>query len=294
MKNLILFLVSLLTLTSCEEIIDVDLETADSKLVIDAKIERIHTNETAEAITEVEVILSLTTAFNEISPSYVNNAVVSLTDLSSGVLYRMENNLNDGRYHIILEDFEVLNDTEYLLTVIYNEETYEAREVLNPSVPIDNLFQIKNNNAFSDPEDVAVNITFTDIEGPGSHYIFKFDGVNFLATDDEFIIDGAPFNFDFFHEEPEETFLTVNLLGSDELTNNYVDSVIELAEGSNNGPFGTVPFGIRGNIVNTTNSDNFPFGYFRINEVYSTIVDLVDNEDAPEKEDAIQQNSTNQ
>ena len=33
------------------------------------------------------------------------------------------------------------------------------------------------------------------------------------------------------------------------------------------GPFETQPATLRGNCINTTNPDNFPFGYFRLSEV---------------------------
>ena len=35
------------------------------------------------------------------------------------------------------------------------------------------------------------------------------------------------------------------------------------------GPFETMPAVVRGNIVNETNQDNFPFGYFRLSEADS-------------------------
>ena len=33
------------------------------------------------------------------------------------------------------------------------------------------------------------------------------------------------------------------------------------------GPFETTPATVRGNCINETNPDNFPFGYFRLSEV---------------------------
>lgn len=291
MKYILFFLISLLVFTSCEEVIDVDLDTSETRLVIDAKIERKHFP-SGEITQEVIVDLSLTTSFFEPTPTFINDAEVSLTDMNTGTVYSAQNfNNTNGQYIIVNSDFVVQNDTEYLLTVLYNNETYEATEILNPSVPIDNLFQFKNNNAFSDPEDVAINITFQDLEGVGDYYVFNIDNNNFLATDDEFIIDGESFSFDYFYEVPQENLqdeeLTVYLLGSDQATNNYVDSIVELSDGSGNGPFGTVPFEIKGNIVNTTNANNYPYGYFRINEVYFAQINLVDNEQAPEKETVI-------
>ena len=46
-----------------------------------------------------------------------------------------------------------------------------------------------------------------------------------------------------------------------------------LQQGSedNNGPFETQPATLRGNCINQTNQENFPFGYFRLSEVDEVI-----------------------
>lgn len=40
-----------------------------------------------------------------------------------------------------------------------------------------------------------------------------------------------------------------------------------MASGNGGSPFQTTPSGVRGNIVNQTNSKNFAYGYFRLSEV---------------------------
>lgn len=294
MKKIFFLIINILVITSCEEVIDVDLDSDTGRLVIDARVERIYNTPAGEIINEVFVNLSLTTSFYDTTPNYVNNAQVSLTDLSSNIVYNLESINGTGLYSILSSsNFEVQNDTEYLLTVVSDNETYQASEVLNVSVPIDNVFQFKASEEIIDPEDVAVNITFTDIVGPESYYIFGFNNMNFLATDDEFIIDGEDFSFEYFYEDPPTETLTIFLYGSDKRTNNYVESIEELSEGGGNGPFSTVPYEVKGNISNTTNPSNYPYGYFRINEVYFTHVDLVKNEEAPEKKDILNLGSEN-
>jgi hypothetical protein len=41
------------------------------------------------------------------------------------------------------------------------------------------------------------------------------------------------------------------------------------ASGNNDSPFPTVPTQARGNIINQSNADNYPLGYFRLSEVAS-------------------------
>lgn len=286
MKKIFFLIISILIITSCEEVIDVDLASDTGRLVIDARVERIYNTPEDEIINEVFVNLSLTTSFYDNIPNYINNAEVTLTDLSSNTIYNLENVTDSGLYSISpSSNFVIQNDTEYLLTVIYNSETYQASEVLNVSVPIDNVFQFKASEEIIEPEDVAVNVTYTDIEDEENYYVFGFNNMNFLATDDEFILDGEPFNFDYFYEDPPTETLTIFLYGSDKRTNNFVESIEELAEGGGNGPFSTVPYEVKGNIVNISNTENYPYGYFRVNEVYFAQIDLVENKDAPSIEE---------
>ena len=283
MKKIFFLIINILVFTGCEEVIDVDLASDTGRLVIDARVERIYNTPEDEIINEVFVNLSLTTSFYDTTPNYVNNAEVSLTDQSSNTVYTLESVNESGLYSILpSSDFEVQNDTEYMLTVVYNNETYQASEVLNISVPIDDVFQFKASEEIIEPEDVAVNITYTDLPGLGNYYIFGFNNMNFLATDDEFIKDGKEFSFEYFYEDPPTEILTIFVYGSDKRTNNYVDSIEELSEGGSNGPFSTVPYEVKGNIANVTNPNNYPYGYYRINEVYFTQIDLINNEDAPE------------
>jgi hypothetical protein len=47
--------------------------------------------------------------------------------------------------------------------------------------------------------------------------------------------------------------------------------LLQQTEDGGGGPFETQPATVRGNMINQTNPDNFPLGYFRISEI-STIV----------------------
>ena len=281
MKKLFFLITSILIFTGCEDVVQVDLASDTGRLVIDARLERIY-DVTGEIHNDVAVNLSLTTSFYNPFPNYVNDAQVSITDLNSETVYNLDRIDNSGFYAIPTSaNFEIQNDIEYKLTVIYNGETYEAIEVLNVSVPIDSALQFRASEEIVEPEDVAINVTYTDIEGTENYYFFGFNNTNFLATDDDFTIDGDEFTFNYFYEDPKSQTMIIFLYGSNKRTNNYVDSVEELSEGGSNGPFSTVPYEIKGNIVNVSNSSNYPYGYFRVNEVYFTKINLVENENAP-------------
>jgi len=281
MKKIIIALLFLFAIVGCEEVVNINLETGDTRLVIEAKAERIFLP-TGGIANEVEVILSLTNGFFENSIDFVNNATVTLTNLENQTVYNLRITPNPGHYILIEnQNFIVQNNAEYLLRVTHDGQVYESTASLNVSVPIDNVFQYREDASFFDPEHVALNISFTDLEEDGNRYIISVDNYDFISINDGFFNEqNRQFNFDYFYEDPKFPSVTIYIIGSDEMTNNYIDNVLEVAEGGANGPFSTVPFEVRGNIQNITTPEKNPFGYFRVNELYQTTVNIVPNDEA--------------
>ncbi len=58
----------------------------------------------------------------------------------------------------------------------------------------------------------------------------------------------------------------INLYGVSEQYHNYIKLLIRQS-GGQGGPFSTTPAEINGNCINTTNPENYAFGYFRLTEV---------------------------
>ena len=293
MKNFIALFVFLITLISCEEVVNLDLPSGQTRLVIEASIQKIVFEDSAgnQPVEgdDVLVEISQTTDFNDLEPAFINDAVVSITDLTNGVVYPLENFSDWGEYGLLNPiDFVVQDDVEYLLRVEYDGEVFEATETLNVSTPINNIEQFKNTNS-NTISGLKIGVSFTDLEEPDNFYIVSFDDFDFITIDDEFLDNSNPFNLEYFYDEEldiEETKdITISVWGSDREFSTFIDAISELVDGGQNGPFSTVPFQIRGNIVNTTNSDNFPFGYFRIHETYSKQVTLISNDLAPEEEE---------
>jgi len=167
---------------------------------------------------------------------------------------------------------------DYKLTVNYNNETYESVERMAISTPFTEIKQVKNNNNF-DEDGVAVEIAFNDIGAEDNFYFLNLGDANFATIEDEFFTDGKEIRFTFFFDENVTLNHLFRIYGSNMRFNTFMDAIIEISSGGSNGPFGTVPFKARGNIVNTTNKENFPFGFFRISEVYPWSIELVPNKD---------------
>ncbi len=260
MRRALLFCILLSTFFSCEDVIDVDLPTSEPRLVIDALIG--FNSRNGDPITVGEVKLTLTAPFfdDEVPPAL--NAEVEIIDDESGEIFP----LVEGDPGIFSTGFPELQfNRDYTLSIRYDGETYSATERLNPSPVIDNAVQ-GDGFLFDQDEETEVIITFTDIPGERNDYLFSFGFDNFLVIDDEFFQD-SEITFSYFYEDVETgDLLPITLFGIDSEFATYAELALTQSGEDGGGPFAVPPATIKGNIVNTTNADNFPFGYFAISE----------------------------
>ena len=66
--------------------------------------------------------------------------------------------------------------------------------------------------------------------------------------------------------EPNDQ-LVLSLQGVSSRYANYMDKLLNIAGTDGGNPFTTAPATLRGNMVNQTNPNNFPYGYFSLGEV---------------------------
>ncbi|RKN14245.1 DUF4249 domain-containing protein [Aquimarina sp. AD1] len=263
MKKLLYLIIGLSIITSCEDVIDVDVPNGEPKLVIDASFE-IYLDETpVDALGGVRLTLSAP-FFNDGVPT-VSNATVFITHLSDNSVVNFIESLNEPGF-FIPEDPNLIPefDIDYELTVIYEGETYKATTQLIPTVAIDNVEQ--GDGTLFDGDETEVIVFFTDEGNREDFYLFDFDFNLYLPSEDRFY-QGESFNFSYFYEDMvggEQ--VTIKILGIDERYYNYSNILIEQSEQDGGNPFQTPPAQIRGNIINTTNPDNFALGYFNLSE----------------------------
>ena len=129
MKKNILFILVILVLSSCEEVIYLDLQNSQPKLVIEATI-----NVQEDDLSIAEVKLSKTAPFFENYIPPVTDALVAITS-STGEVYSF-NHTQNGIY--IANIIPVLDNT-YTLEVIHQDETYTATESLHTAVSYTHL-----------------------------------------------------------------------------------------------------------------------------------------------------------
>jgi hypothetical protein len=261
MKRILILMVILTTISSsCEEVVEVDLNEIDPRLVIDASIIKDIENGNSTAV----VKLSTTTPFFNSGIDYVNNATVTVTN-SDGEVFTFEE-ISDGIFEF--NNFDPQSDVAYTLEVVYEGDTYSATETLQTVVPLEYVEQ-RNDGGFSG-EDIELKAFFTDPIGVENYYFFEGLSARGDVYDtfyDEFF-DGNPiFGFYLVEDLQQGDEVTFYLHGVNEQFYNFMFVLLQQSTDQSDGPFETQPATVRGNIINESNSENFPLGYFRVSEV---------------------------
>ena len=262
-RNWIVFLALFVFISSCEEVVVVDLEEAEKRIVIDASIKW----KKGTDGNEQKIKISKTRGFYETDPIPVTDANVTITTSDADVFEFVNDDENPGTY--ITEQFEPVIGQEYQLNIQAEGQNFQATEVLKSVVPIDSITQ--RNDAGFGGDEIEIKTHYTDPAGIENFYLFNYQ-VSFIQIptleifDDEFN-DGNPI-FSTYQEEDLKAGEIVNIQMQG-ISRQYYDYLFLLLNqiGDSGGPFQTRPATVRGNIINTTNEQNFPFGYFSLSEV---------------------------
>ncbi len=259
MKKLIVMFLCIGILTSCEDVIDVDLNDTPPKLVVDASITKGFNDDSV-----ARVFLSTTVPFFDNNVTKVNDAVVMIIS-SDGTIYNLENT-SDGLFSY--NSINPMPNLDYTLKIIYKDEIYTATEKLNTVVPLEFVEQ-RNDGGFSG-DDIELKAYFTDPAGEKNYYFFEGisqRGVVLDVYNDEFFNGNTIFGYFLVEDLEPDDNVYFYLHGVNEAFYNYMFILLQQTSNQGGGPFETQPATVRGNIINETNSSNYPLGYFRISEV---------------------------
>lgn len=249
-------------ITSCTDVIDVDVPNGGERLVIDASIKW----EKGTTGQDQTIILSKSTEyFSDNSFVGVVGALVQVTNNTTGDSF-VFNDQADGNY-TTSNFIPILNDT-YTLTVVYDAETYTGTETLFSVSDITSIEQ----DVFSGfgEDEIQVRIFFDDPAGIHNYYTAEFISPHIpfrdLTTRDDEFSDGNE-NFIEFDDEDlvAGDVVTISLHGVSEHYYNYA-TILENQAGEN-GPFSSTPVQLTGNCKNLNNPDEEVLGYFRLGEV---------------------------
>ena len=263
MKQIIIIILITVFTFSCEDVVDIDLPTAEPRLVIDASINWF--KGTTGNDQRIRLTLSVPFYDSEIPPAL--NAQVFITDLN-GNTFTFIDNRNSGLY-INTEFIPELNGI-YNLTINYNGETFTATETLKSVAEIEYVEQ--NLEGGFTGEETEIKAYFTDPGDAENYYFFEYIP-NFNVTPsldtfkDEFVNGNEIFGFYVDEDLNIGDDIIIRNYGVSERFYEFMFILLQQSSEDGGGPFETQPATVRGNCVNQTNPENFPFGYFRLSEV---------------------------
>ena len=262
MKKLYYLIILSLIVTSCEDVIEVDVPKASPRLVIDAGINWFkNTSGNEQAI---KLTLSAPYFDLEIPPAI--GAQITITDTNNNVFNFLED-INDAGIYRNNTFLPVINAT-YILTIIYENEIYVATETLKSVSSIDFIEQ-KNDGGFAGDE-IEIKAFYTDPVNEQNFYGYQFvnttvPNMAIEVYDDEFTNGNQIFAF-YTNEDLEKGHeLVIRNFGISEQFYEFM-FILQQQSGGTGDPFGTQPATVRGNCINTSNPENFPFGYFRVSQ----------------------------
>lgn len=242
--------------SSCEEVIDLNLDQHEKRVVIDANLFAGETDYN-------KIHLSTTTDFYSGVFPTVNNAEVSIKDIDSNTVYQFA---SIGNGDFTNELFQPEIGGNYELTVVYNNETYTATSTLLASPEIINVDQKDDGGFGGDSYEIAFN--FQDNANEENYYLVQMISPvdnYFGVTDDQFTNGNIMNDLYFFDKEDLKPGDALNhsLTSISKQYYQYLSKLLSIANESGN-PFSSPMGTIKGNIVNQTNQSNFALGYFHI------------------------------
>ena len=260
--NRILVLLCSFLIGSCEDVIQLDLKTETPKLVIEASINWYKNT----AGNSQKIKLSTTTNYYNTTVPIVSGATVFITNSTNDIFNFIESP-ETGEYYC--NNFVPKINETYTLNIQNAGETYQAIETLKPVAPIKEIIQ--NNKGGFTGNNTELKTYYTDPENETNFYLYKYKysnqiTQNYYADEDTFFQGNTFFSISQSDKLKVGDEVTVTHYGISKLYYNYINVLVSIAGGSGGGPFQSPPATVRGNIINTTNKDNFPLGYFSLSE----------------------------
>lgn len=255
-------LLTLLAITSaCEKVIDIDLDTAAPRLVVEASIDwDKNTNGSYQTIK-----LTTTTGFFSDNIPTVSGAIITVTH-SNGTHFTFTESSQPGVYECFTFQPEI--NAVYTLEILLLGQVYTATEKLIDVPEIESISQTNEGGIFFGNQ-VEVTFYFQDNPNEDNYYLIKFQPEftplpSYSVLSDRFFQGNQMFGRYSDEDLASGQNLGITLYGISEQYYNYMSILLGLT-GGGGGPFQTPPATVRGNIVNETNFNNFALGYFRLN-----------------------------
>ena len=253
---------------SCEEVIELDLNDGQQRLVIDASINW----EKGTDGKNQEIKLTLSSPYYQNETLAATGANVQIINSNNDIFNFNEIN-NTGLY--TTSTFNPVLNESYTLEIEYKGQIYSGSETLIPASKIDRVEQT-NDTGFTS-EDIEIKAFLKDLDTPGvknyyffEEYFIRKDEYIYGVGDDQFV-DGSNnqvFSVNFYNSDTLRTGdkLRLKNLGCSKRYYQFMFLLLSQTADGAGGPFSTTPATVRGNIVNKSDEDNYPFGFFSLSE----------------------------
>lgn len=267
MRNSFCLIICVFLFSKCEDPIEVNVFDSETLLVVEAQINWI--KETQK--TEQEVILSLSSSYFSNTYEPALGAEVNILD-SNEKTYIFSEDLEAPGHYFPLDTIPYLLNQELKLNITYKGQEFIGTESLISVSTIDSISQ--KSIFFFGEERIQLDAFCIDPKNEKNYTFFEFSGESIEITEfnvyrddfnDGFIYNGFLFGSDF--EISDE--IRFRQYGLSKRGYNYWNLLIN--QNTQGSPFATVPVNLSGNIINLTNPNANPLGYFRASEVSEVI-----------------------
>ena len=258
------FILFIFIFLGCEKVIDLETDFNDTRLVVDANISKYRDSLNAKA----SVKLTETVPYFSDEESIINDAIVSIEiNQKTHELYY------DNPTKLYVADINFIeNNSDFVLLIEHKKNNYTSSSKLIKTPKIESV--VFGDRKSLNKDEVELKVTFTDPPEEGNYYLWKFGPkksgkFDYLPALDKYI-NGNKFTFSFFIDKTEylqdSDYINIEINGITEDYFNYLNILTSQAGAQNGRPFSTSSSVIKGNVVNNTNLENFPLGYFRVYE----------------------------
>ncbi|UYW01518.1 DUF4249 domain-containing protein [Flavobacterium agricola] len=259
--------------TSCEEVVEVDLDTAPAKLVIDANLYYDAANPNKPQV----IKLSKTVGFYAADYDPVLDGKIWIED-ELGNAYEFVDLQQNGSYSNLA--FTMQLNTRYQLFVITEGQTYVSEANFFNTPEIVRVDQKDNGGLFG--ESYEFKIWFQDNPDQENYYqlIDALDNKIKFGLQNDIFSNGNLMNFiiidsdsDSDTEEkikPGESF-DIYFSEVSKAYYLYMEKILSTSQNAGN-PFAPPMGEIRGNIINQTDSENYPLGFFSLQNTIHKVI----------------------
>lgn len=240
MRNEFLLFLAAVVLTSCEDVIDLDLNTADPQLVIEGHV----TNYGVE----VELTLTADYYYRVGYRMTIDDPIGQITINNSS--HHLLNEYSERSYSSYLYNYDVpvKPNAMYEITLNVNGKTYYATSITKTAMTIDSLGYKFLKSSFNESKKyLELHVFFKD--NPDERNFAKFDiykngsRVDGIFLYDDRLTNGNEIDYFYFNfgdeEFQREDEISVKLISIDEHVHTYFKTLTNALVNSNDGPFAT-------------------------------------------------------